>query len=128
MKRLMFILTGILMSTLTAEIIHVDDDGGLSSIQEGIDHGYIRMVVDRHPEAVEALRAAGYLVLERDIVLLELSNRPGSLMRTARRWADAEVNLEYAYCANGPDIPSGFVVARLSDPERGLAALDEAAK
>ena len=93
------------------------------SVTEGIDHGYVRMVVDRHAEAVRVLRGAGQLVIEKDVVLLELPNRPGAFARVAAQWARAGINLEYAYCANRPDVDQGLVVVRLADTARALAVL-----
>ncbi|MBN1270124.1 MAG: amino acid-binding protein [Kiritimatiellae bacterium] len=89
----------------------------------GIDHGYGRVVVDKHAEAVEALRESGHLVFERDVILLEISNTPGSLGAVLRKWADAGVNLDYAYCAGGPGVEQGLVVVRVDDTGRALSVL-----
>ena len=53
------------------------------TLAEGLGHGYVRMVVDQHDKAMKALRAADELTMERDVLLLELSNQPGSLGRVA---------------------------------------------
>lgn len=89
----------------------------------GIDHGYGRVVVDRHEEAMEALRASGHLVYERDVILLELPNTPGSLGSVLRVWAEAGVNVEYAYCASGPNVDQGLVVVRVEDTDKALRLL-----
>ena len=60
------------------------------------------MVVDKPEEAMKVFREADELTLDRDVILLELSNQPGSLGRVAGTLAAAGVNLEYAYCAGGP--------------------------
>ena len=93
------------------------------SLAEGLSHGYGRMVVDRHDDAVRLLRAAGQLVIERDVVLLDLPDEPGAFARAAERWARAGLNIEYAYGAQGPDAKQGFVVVRLNDNASALAAL-----
>lgn len=95
------------------------------SLAEGVGHGYVRMVVDKTDEAVRVLRDSEELVMEREVLLLELSNQPGSLGQVARRLADAGINLEYAYCAGGPSVDCGLVVVRVNDPAKALKILQE---
>jgi hypothetical protein len=95
------------------------------SLAEGVGHGYLRMVVDKPDEAVRVLRDSDELVMEREVLLLELSNQPGSLGRVARRLADAGINLEYAYCAGGPSVDRGLVVVRVGDHAKALKILQE---
>ncbi len=93
------------------------------SLAEGIGHGYVRMVVNKHEEAGQVLRDAGELTMERDVLLLELSNEPGSLGGVAQVLADAGINMEYAYCAGGPSVDKGLVVIRVAETEKALGVL-----
>jgi hypothetical protein len=95
------------------------------SLAEGLGHGYVRMVVDKHDEAMEIFREADELTLDRDVILLELSNQPGSLGRVAGTLAAAGVNLEYAYCASGPSVDRGLVVVRVDHSEKALKVLQQ---
>jgi len=93
------------------------------TLAEGLGHGYVRLVVDKPDECVKVLKAADELVLERDVILLELSNAPGSLGIVARKLGDANINLEYAYCAGGPSVDKGLVVVRVNDTDKALKIL-----
>lgn len=93
------------------------------TLAEGLGHGYVRMVADKHAEAVKVLRAAEELIMERDVILLELSNQPGSLGRVAGALGGAGVNLEYAYCAGGPSVDKGLVIVRADDCGKALKVL-----
>jgi len=95
------------------------------TLAEGLGHGYVRMVVDKHDEAVKVLRAAEELIMERDVILLELSNQPGSLGRVAGALGGAGINLEYAYCAGGPSVDKGLVVVRAGDSGKALKVLQQ---
>ena len=95
------------------------------TLAEGLGHGYVRMVVDKHDEAMKVLRADDGLTMERDVVLLELSNQPGSLGRVAGTLAAAGVNVEYAYCAGGPSVDKGLAVVRTSDSDKALKILQQ---
>ena len=91
----------------------------------GIDHGDIRIVVDQHELAMNALNRAGYLVFEREVILLEIPNEAGALGAVSSLWAEAGVNMEYAYCAGGPSVQQGMVVLRVDDTDTALAVLEE---
>ena len=90
----------------------------------GIDHGYIRLIVDQEKKAEQLLKADGFLVFTREVVLLEIENRPGALGEVSALWADHGVNLEYAYCAGGPSVNRGLVVLRVDDTDKALAVLN----
>jgi hypothetical protein len=94
-------------------------------VAEGIDHGYVRMVVDEPDRAVALLGESEYLVYEREVVLLEIANQPGTLGRVLELWGQNEINVEYAYCAGGPAVDRGLIVVRVSDSERALALLED---
>ncbi len=89
----------------------------------GIDHGYVRLIVDREEEAVRLLKAEGFLVFCREVVLLEIENRPGALGEVSALWAENGVNLEYAYCAGGPSVNRGLVVLRVDEVDKALEIL-----
>ena len=93
------------------------------SLAEGLGHGYIRMVVDKPDAAIRFLKESEELVLEKDVLLLELSNAPGSLGNVARVLGDEGINLEYAYCAGGPNVDKGLVVVKTSDTDKAYEAL-----
>jgi len=90
----------------------------------GIDHGYVQLVVDKTAEASALLDQEGYLSFERDVVLLEIANEPGSLAEVIRQWGEAKVNIDYAYCAGGPSVERGLVVVRVDDADRALEVLN----
>ncbi len=93
------------------------------TLAEGLGHGYVRMVVDKPDVAHRVLKEAGELVMEREVLLLELSNAPGSLGRVARALGDAGINLEYVYCAGGPSVDKGLVVVKVDDTKKALDIL-----
>ena len=88
-----------------------------------IDHSVVRMVVSDPTKALMLLGEAGVLALESDVFMIETENQPGVLAKIAERLAKAEVNIEYAYLAGSSSAPKGLIVLRLSDVEKGQAAL-----
>jgi hypothetical protein len=93
------------------------------SLAEGLGHGYVRMVVDQPEKALNIFQEADELTLQRDVILLELSNQPGSLGFVAGTLAEAGINIEYAYCAGGPSVDKGLVIVRVHDSDKALKVL-----
>lgn len=63
--------------------------------------GAIHILVEDAAGARGALEAGGFEVsAEREVLLLEVENRPGSLGETARKIANAGVNIETVYVAS----------------------------
>ena len=93
------------------------------TVSDTVDHAVVRIVVDKPTEAVHLLGDAGVLVVESDVVVVDVQNRPGALAEVARRCADADLNIEYAYCTAWPDQEKGMFVLRTHEPEKALRLL-----
>jgi len=89
-----------------------------------VDHSVVRMVVSDPRKALYLLEERGTLVVESDVILIEGSNRPGSLATVASKLADAKVNIEYCYLATQPGARSGLLVLRPSNVKKALKALN----
>ena len=94
------------------------------STSDTVDHTVIRMVVSDSRKAMLVFEAHSTLVVEDDVLLVEGSNKPGSLARIARQLAAAKVNIEYCYCATPPDAKKGLLVMRVSNASKALKVLN----
>ena len=65
-------------------------------------------------------------MVENEVLLVEIDNKPGSLSHIAHELAGAEINIEYAYLATGGSSAQGLMVLRLSDAEKALGLLKAA--
>lgn len=72
------------------------------SVLDTIDSGLIRMVVDNHEHAVSILKEAGLNVIETDVLLLEMTHKPGTLAEITKQLSKARINIEYAYISVPP--------------------------
>ena len=95
------------------------------TIHDTVDHAIIRLLADRPVKALLILEQLGLYILESDVVVLDLDNRPGALAEVARRLARADINIEYAYCSASEHQPHGSLVLRTDEPERTLELLGE---
>ena len=93
------------------------------TLTEGLEHGYARLVVDQHAVAMQTLTKAGHLVFDRDVVLLEIANQPGVIGEVSRWLGEGKINIEYAYCAGGPQLEQGLVILKVDKPREALAII-----
>lgn len=72
---------------------------GICGAQDG-DQSVVHILVENSPAAREVLAAGGYVVTGvRDVFVISIEDRPGTLGEVTRKLADAEVNIELCYLA-----------------------------
>src|ERR1044071_9022181 len=89
-----------------------------------VDHSVIRLVVSDYRKALHVFDERGTLVVEDDVLMIEGDNRPGTLANIAHKLADADVNIEYAYCATPPDAKKGLLILRVGNVKKALKILN----
>ena len=89
-----------------------------------VDHIVVRMVVSRPEDAIRVFEKHGSLVVATEVLMIEGLNKPGALGRIAQALADANINIEYSYCATSPDARKGLLVLRASNPQKALKVLN----
>lgn len=87
----------------------------------GLDHGYLRLIVDKTDEAMSVLEQNEYLAFISDVILLEINNEPGALGKVADEWRQRGAGIEYVYCAGGPSVNQGLVVVCVDAIEKALS-------
>ena len=93
------------------------------TISDTTDHAVVRMVVSDTQKAMHLFERRGLLVIDNNVLMVENSNKPGSLANIAVRLAKAKINIEYAYLATSPGSKSGLLIIRTSKVEKALAVL-----
>ena len=94
------------------------------TISDTVDHSVVRMVVSDPRKALHIFEEHGSLVVASDVLMIEGDNRPGSLSRIAHKLAEADINIEYAYCATSPGARKGVLILRAANPQRALKILN----
>ncbi len=93
------------------------------TISDTIDHAVVRMVVSDPIKALHIFGDHGVLAVETKVLMLENSNKPGSLAVIAEKLAQAKINIEYAYLATSPGSKTGLLVLRVKKPKKALKVL-----
>jgi hypothetical protein len=102
--------------TMGAAEVNIEGMG--ADVREG--RGVLHLLVTDTQAAREALSGIGIEVQdERDALVVEVEDRPGTMGEVARKLADAEINLDFAYATFG----GCRVVFGVGDLQRAQAAL-----
>ncbi len=94
------------------------------STSDTVDHIVVRLVVSDSAKALRIFAEHASLVVESEVLMIEGSNKPGSLARIAQRLADAGLNIDYAYCATSPGSRKGLLILRVANPRKALKILN----
>jgi hypothetical protein len=95
------------------------------SIHDTVDHAVARFFVDNPTKALLLIENEGFYVLEQEVVVLDVDNRPGSLTSIAQRLAEADINIHYAYCTATDGQIHGCLVLKTDNPERANEVLTD---
>jgi len=93
------------------------------TISDSADHAVVRMVVSDTQAAIHRFGERGVLVVENEVLMIENSNKPGSLSKIAERLSRAKVNIDYAYLATSPGSKKGLLILRVEQVKKALQAL-----
>jgi hypothetical protein len=93
------------------------------SISDTVDHAVVRFVVNDVPAAAKVFEQLHVLVQKRDVVVIDVPNRPGEVARIAERLAEAGINIEYAYGTWDASQPASMFVLRTNNIEETIDVL-----
>jgi hypothetical protein len=93
------------------------------TISDAVDHAVVRMVVSDHTKALSIFEERGTLVVENEVLMLEHDNRPGTLSQIAKRLAEENVNIDYAYLATAPTAEKGLLIFRPNNLKKAFEVL-----
>ncbi len=84
--------------------------------------GVVRIVVDKHAAAKKLLAQKGWMPEERDVVEIELADKPGTLGEAAAKLGRAGVNITHVFVGTG-GARKATVFLGVSDPVLAAKAL-----
>jgi hypothetical protein len=88
-----------------------------------VDHGVLRMIVDKPLDALRALGEKGILVIDTDVIEIEAVNKPGALEDITSVLSKAQVNVEYGYGSTGVPGGSDRFFLQVSDNKKALLVM-----
>lgn len=96
------------------------------SLADTSDFGILRLIVDDVARADAALKANNVVSMVNEVTAVEVENKPGGLARILGVVDGVGVNVEYMYAFAEPQSDKAALIFRFDDPEKAVAALNQA--
>jgi hypothetical protein len=93
------------------------------TLAETADFGVLRLIVDDHEKAVEALKKNNIVARTTEVIIVEVPDRPGGLAGVLAIFKENDINIEYMYAFVRRKNENALMVFRVDDIDRGIAAL-----
>lgn len=87
------------------------------------DKGIITLMTDDNLRAKEALQGAGFAAEEKEVIIVELENKPGALKNITAKLASEGIDIKYEYCTSCPKGCPTRCVFSTSDNKKALLTL-----
>jgi len=88
-------------------------------LKDSSDYSLIRFLVDKPVEAEKALLKANHLVDTDPVLVFRLVNQPGMLGRVAKRFGEANINIDYIYGSAMEDAEESIFVVHIAEADLG---------
>jgi hypothetical protein len=113
-----------------AEVARILGQGGINiralSLADTSDFGILRLIVNDVDRALALLRTTGHTVSVTDVIVVEVSDRPGGLADVLGVLEKAGLNVEYMYAFVEKATDKAVLVFRFEDTDRALEVLRKA--
>jgi hypothetical protein len=80
------------------------------SVVETSEQCLVRLVVDKTAAAKKVIEEAGMALVVSDVLLVDMTNKPGMLGTTAEKLSKARINIQYVYGTTGPGAMDAVMV------------------
>ena len=91
------------------------------SIAETQDFGILRLIVDDPYKTVNVVKEAGYICAVTPVLAVEISDKPGSLVKLLTALGEGGINVEYSYAFIARK--KAYMAFRVNDPEKAVGVL-----
>src|SRR4051794_37008770 len=105
------------LSKICSALAHEKINIQALAVMDTPDRGVLRMVTDELEPTRRVLTSLGTESESRDVVAIELENRPGALARVLEKLAAESINIEYAYAASGTSPGKLLRIFHTSNPK-----------
>ena len=111
-------------STLGDMCSHLAENGiNIDSI--GVFHDTAKIVVSNLNKALKVLGKLNYITEQRDVLRVELENRPGALAELTTKLGDEGINIEYCYGTLSRKGSAISVILDVSNIDRAIEVLNK---
>ena len=91
----------------------------------GVFQDTAKLLVKNPSKAVKVLSKQDYTMEIRDVIRMELENRPGNLAEVTTKLGEKGINIEYCYATSTQKTDSVSVILDVSDIDKAIGILKE---
>lgn len=113
------------LAKICASLAHEKVNIRAMSVMDAGERSVLRLVVDQLEPTRQVLNTLGTEFEQKDVLAVELENRPGALNRILERLATEHINIEYAYASGSSAPGKSLGIFHTSNPKRALEILRE---
>src|SRR4051794_35570997 len=95
------------------------------SVMDTADRSVLRLVIDEIEPTKKVLTSLGTEFEVREVLSVQMDNRPGALARVLEKLAEEHINIEYAYVSTTPEPGRSLGIFHTSNPKRAHQVLNE---
>jgi hypothetical protein len=96
------------------------------AVMDAGERSVLRLVTDDLEPTRKVLTSLGTEFESREVLAVEIDDRPGALARMLERLAAEHINIEYAYASGTATPGRSMAIFHTSNPRRALQVLNEA--
>lgn len=93
------------------------------SVADASDACIVRMICDKGPAALAALKKRKIDAIARDVVAVQLPNTPGALEKAANKLARAKINIDYVYGSTHAECAEAMCIFAVDDARKANKVL-----
>src|SRR4030042_2827249 len=86
-------------------------------LKDSSDYSLIRLLVDKATEAEKAFAQANHLIDKDQVLVFRLVNQPGMLGGVAKRFGEANVNIDYIYGSAMEDARESTFIVHIAESD-----------
>ncbi|MBC5786483.1 MULTISPECIES: ACT domain-containing protein [Clostridiaceae] len=95
------------------------------SLADAEDFGILRIIVDDMHKTACVLKESGYVFSITPVLAVEMSNKPGSLMKILEILGENQINLEYSYSFTIKKADKAYMIFRVNDTDGAAKILTQ---
>ncbi len=112
-----------------AKITEVLGEGGVDlialSIADTTNFGIMRCIVSEPDKAIAMLKSHGFTASTTDVIVAEVTDKPGGLATVLQLLDKAEISVEYLYSFVRTPNENALILFRVEDIEKAVKSLEE---
>lgn len=93
------------------------------SLADTAQFGILRLIVNDHEKAMQALQSANLTVKETDVIAVETKDEPGGLSRVLEVFEAAGLNVEYMYAFVEKRQDNAVLIFRIENADKAIKEL-----